>query len=129
MAAGIYDIVIEQGADWELVFVWKDGDATPYDLSGWAAQMQVRKDYASKAKVFDLTTENSRIVLNFQPGQVAITIPAELSRLVTVSSADLAWKDGKRGVAFEYDLELTNADGKTKRLLQGAAFFIPEVTR
>lgn len=129
MAAGIYDIIIEQGADWELVFVWKDKDGNPYDLTGWTAQMQLRKDYASKAKVFDLTTDNDRIAVNLQPGQVAITIPAELSRLVAVNSADLFWKDGKQGVAFDYDLELINPAGKTKRLLQGAVFFIPEVTR
>lgn len=129
MAAGIYNIVIEQGADWELAFVWKDGNDVPYPLTSYTAQMQVRKTFASKDKVFDLTTENGRIVLNTTPGHVAITIPSALSRAVAVKEADLAWKDGKKGVAFEYDIELTNAAGKTKRLLQGSAFFIPEVTR
>lgn len=129
MAAGIYNIVIEQGADWELAFVWKDNANVPYDLTGYTAQMQVRKTFASKDKVFDLTTENNRIVLNTEPGHVAITISSALSRAVAVSAADLAWKDGKKGATFEYDIELTNPGGKIKRLMQGSAFFIPEVTR
>ena len=129
MAAGIYNIVIEQGTDWELAFVWKGGDGEPYSLAGWSAQMQVRKTFASKDKVFDLSTDNGRIVLNATPGHVSVTIPAALSRAVTVHASDLTWKDGKKGATFEYDIELTNLGSKTKRLLQGVAFFIPEVTR
>lgn len=129
MSAGIYNITIEQGADWRLLFVWKDQAGNPHNLTGWTARMQVRETVDSKTALFDLTTENGQIAIGNENGTVEIKIPAAMSQEVKANPKNLVWQDGKQGVSFSYDLELIDTQGIVTRLLQGAAFFVPEVTR
>lgn len=129
MSAAIYNVTVEQGADWRLLFVWKNQANIPYNLAGYSARMQVRETFDAKTVLFNLTTANGRISLGGSNGTVEITIPAEMSQGVTAKRSALSWQDGKQGVTFEYDLELTAPTEKVTRLLQGAAFFVPEVTR
>lgn len=129
MSAGIYNVTIEQGADWRLLFVWKDNTGEPHDLSGWTGRMQVRETLAGKSALLNLTTENGQITLGGADGTVEVTIPAAMSQEVKPNLSKLSWQDGKQGVSFAYDLELIDPAGKVTRLLQGAAFFVPEVTR
>lgn len=129
MAAGIHNIIIEQGTDWRLAFIWKDSSGNPYPLNGWAARMQVRQTFNSKAVIFDLSTENGAISLGASNGIVDINIASQATQAVAINPASLSWQDGRQGVTFEYDLEMIDADSKVKRLLQGAVFFVPEVTK
>ncbi len=129
MAAGLYDILIEQGADWNLTLTWRDTLGNPMNLAGYTARMQVRETWASKAKVFDLTTENGLITLGENNGVVAMRIPAALSAAVTVSPAKVSWAEGKQAQQMVFDVELIHTDGTVTRLLQGSALFVPEVTR
>lgn len=129
MAAGIHNIIIEQGTDWRLAFIWKDKDGNPYPLNGWSARMQVRQAFNSKAVIFDLSTANGSISLGESSGMVDINLAAQASQSVAINPASLSWQDGRQGVTFEYDLEMIDADSKVKRLLQGAVFFVPEVTK
>lgn len=130
MAAGLYDITIEQGADFNLSFVWKQKDGTPHNLTGCHARMQIRESVAAKAKIFDLSTDNGKISFTIPTaGVVSVNIPATLSASVTVAQTKLVWKSEKQGVVFAYDLEIVQSDGVVRRLLQGSAFFVPEVTR
>lgn len=128
MAAGIYDIIIEQGADWRLVLTWKDEAGNALDLTGYKARMQVRETYASKVKVFELTTENDRIVLPGD-GVIELTIPAAASAAVAINPAKTAWIDGKQAQQLVFDLEMIAPDNAVTRLIQGAALFVPEVTK
>lgn len=128
MAAGIYDIIIEQGADWRLVLTWKDEAGAPVNLTGYTARMQVRETYASKVKVFDLTTENGRITLPGD-GVIELAIPASVSAAVAINPAKTAWIDGKQAQQLVFDIEMVAPSGAVTRLLQGAALFVPEVTK
>lgn len=129
MAAGIYDIIIEQGADWRLVITWKDAEGAPVNLTGYTARMQVRESFASKVKVFDLTTENNLIALAAADGTITMHLPAAVSAAVVVNPAKAAWVDGKQALQLVFDLEMIAADGAVTRLIQGAALFVPEVTK
>ena len=42
MAAGIYDIIIEQGATFTLSATWKDSAGAAINLTSYSARMQVR---------------------------------------------------------------------------------------
>ena len=129
MAAGIYDILIEQGADWRLFFAYKNADGLPVNLAGYTARMQVRESATGRTKLFELTTENGRIFIDGPNGTVEVTIPASLSQPLVIDPKKLAWIDGKMVLQWVYDLELLSPDGHVTRLLQGAAHFTPEVTR
>lgn len=129
MAAGIYDIVIEQGADWRLVITWKDANSNPMNLTGYQARMQVRESFASKVKVFDLTTENGRITLDAANGIVTMHMDAAVTAGAVINPAKTAWIDGKQAQQLVFDLEMIAQDGAVTRLIQGAALFVPEVTK
>ena len=129
MAAGLYDILIEQGADWNLTLTWRDELGNPMNLAGYTARMQVRETFASKVKVFDLTTENGLITLDPPNGLVSLRIPAAVSAAVPVIPAKTAWVDGKLAQQLVFDMEMIDGQGGVTRLLQGSALFVPEVTR
>lgn len=129
MSAGIYNITIEQGADWHLYFVWRNAISEPRDLSGWSARMQIRETVASKTPLVALGTEDGSIMLGNTSGTVSISLPASLTQPIKINPASLVWQDGKQGVPLVYDLEMIDPEGVVKRLLQGGVFFVPEVTR
>lgn len=129
MAAGLYDITIEQGADWNLSMTWRDATGQPVNLTGYTGRMQVRETFASKVKVFDLTTENGLITLDPPNGLVSLRIPAAVSAAVPVIPAKTAWVDGKLAQQLVFDLEMIDQAGVVTRLIQGAALFVPEVTK
>lgn len=123
MSAGKLNLTIEQGATWHRRLTWKTGDpATPVDLTGFTARMQVRAaaDVESEEVepgdvLVELTTENSRITLTPEEGRIELDIDA-------VTTADI------EAVEAVYDLELVNGPTVT-RLVQGAALISAEVTR
>ena len=115
MAAGIYDILIEQGATFTMNATWKDSNDAPINLSGYSARMQIRETFDSTATLVSLAS-GSGITLGGTLGTIAVTI------------ADTVTKDlPVRGCV--YDLELVSSGGVVTRLLQGSVTISPEVTR
>ena len=115
MAAGQYNINIEQGSTLDIPVVWKSSDGVPINLTGYTARMQIRRTKADPSILYELTTENGRLSIDGPQGKVTIRIPA-------ADSAGFTWR---RGV---YDLEMVSGDAVT-RLLEGAVTVSPEVTR
>lgn len=115
MAAADYDLLIEQGATFELSIVWKDNADTPIDISGYSARMQIRKTYDTEP-VISLTSElGGGITIGGVDGTIDITIPATITDDIEI----------RRG---RYDLELELA-GVVTRLIQGAVDISREVTK
>lgn len=115
MSAGIYDIIIEQGATFQMTLTWKDNAGSPIDLSGYSARMQVRTSYEAEETLVSLTSAGGDIVLGGALGTIAITIAASVTQGLQIDEA-------------VYDLELVNGLTVT-RLLQGKATVSREVTR
>lgn len=116
MAAATHDILIEQGATFQLNLVWKDSLGAPINLTGYTARMQVRQKIADAAPLLSFTTENGAITLGGTAGTIAIVGLATLTDALTVKS----------GV---YDLELVSGGGIVTRLIEGAVTISPQVTR
>lgn len=115
MAAGLYDITIEQGATFQMNLTWKDSTGTPVNLTGYTARMQVRENYEAESTLVSLTSTGGDIVLGGVLGTIAITIAASATQSLQLDEA-------------VYDLELVNGTTVT-RLLQGKAVISREVTR
>jgi hypothetical protein len=136
MAAGIYNLAIEQGSTFIRVFVWNTGgcgcdcgcstesacscsglsSATPVNLTGYSADMQIRQTISSPTILYEASTAGGEIVLGGVLGTITLTIPA-------VDTAAFAFTKGV------YDLQLTSGGDIVTRLLQGAVTVSPEVTR
>lgn len=117
MAAGIYDITIEQGANLSLPLTWKDGNGDPVDITGYSARMQIRENFDSDDFIVSLTSDaGGGIMLGGAAGTVTIAMSAALT-------ASLAQVDAV------YDLELISVSGFVTRLTQGRVFISREVTR
>jgi hypothetical protein len=130
MSAGIYNLTIEQGTDWRLLFVWKDNAGDSRDLTDYSARLQIRETIDSKLALLSASTDDGTILLGGVDGTVEINFSENLTKAVKINPALFGlWQDGKEGALFVYDLEIIDSTGKVRRLLQGAVFFVPEVTR
>lgn len=114
MSAGIYKMLCEQGATFQLVLTWRDGDGNAVNMDGFTGKMQVRKSKTAEDAVLTLSTDDGSIVLNDQ-GEIALLASA-------LQTAEL--KEGQ----YVYDIEI-NTGSTIVRLLEGAFVVNGEVTR
>lgn len=117
MAAGRYDITIEQGATFKRTLYWKDSADSPIDLTGYSARMRV-KDKVGGTTILNLTTSNGGI-------QLATPAAGRIDLLATAGQTEQIKQ--KKGV---YDLELVSpsATPEVTRVVQGTVTISREVT-
>lgn len=114
MAAGRYNIIIEQGASFSKSLSLTDSDSLPWDLSGYSqVRGQIRRHYNSESAA-------ATFVLAINGDGTAGTISWGLSPAQTLSleAAD-----------HLYDIELVADDGEVTRLLEGTVTVRPNITR
>jgi len=114
MAAGTYDIVIDQGSDYTLEITIKDDTTTVSDLTGYEARAQLRPKKASSTLTATFTCT---IADDPTTGKIEMTLSNSVSKDIAAGS-------------YYYDLEIyTFGDAIVKRILQGSATVTQEVTR
>lgn len=123
MAAGNYDILVEQGATFEQTLTIEDPDGEPIDLTGATCRGQIRKTYSDLKKLADIQVE---IVSPATDGKMLMKITSDQTKAIPVEKAE---SSAKKTTDYVYDLELTEASGSITRLLEGLAKISPEVTR
>lgn len=139
MPAKTIDLLIEQGATFDLDFTWMDtvvaSDGTTSnvakDLTGCTARMQVRTGY-DRDVLLEATTEDTitgdgaQITLGAD-GTVAVLISATVTDVAPIyATPEGQARFRKRGV---YDLEVQWPDGRVDRVLEGKVTFSPNITR
>jgi hypothetical protein len=122
MAAGTYDVYMEQGSTLRIQFVYGTSTLpvpvsvqTPYNLTGCSAKAQFREKYGFPV-LLELSTVTGEIVLGGALGTIDITATAVQTDTVLV-------RKGK------WDLELTYADLTVKRILMGTFYNSLAITR
>ena len=112
MAAGKYDIVIDQGSDFAIQ-IQIEQDGSNVNLSTHSARAQLRPTPTSST----LTETFTCTVTNATQGKLTMSL---------TNSATANISAGK----YYYDLELVNSSSSTvTRLIEGVARVTPEVTR
>lgn len=111
MAAGTYNLTIEQGVDLALQIAVKDASGTTYSLAGSSVSAQIRDDYNG-----NLLANFSAVTNTGTTGTLALTLSA-------VTAANLPLSGGK------WDLLLTTSAGTKIRLLAGNVTVSGEVTK
>ena len=112
-------LTILKGSTFSQLVTWKTGDpATPVDLTGCTARMQIRSDIDSPDVLAEFTTENGGIELGGTDGTIRYGI------MTATETAAIDWEGGT------YDLEIVFADDVTvQKKIKGAVVVVPEVTR
>jgi hypothetical protein len=111
MAAGTYDIVIDQGSDFALKLDLSNADGA-ISLAGYSARAQMRPTPTSDT----LSATFTCTILDAASGSMRIA-------LTNGTTAGLT--PGK----YYYDVEIVSGGGAVTRLIQGIARVTPEVTR
>lgn len=116
--AGLYNVTIDQGADWFLDVTYEDPSGTPINLQGYTAALQIRSLPSSATAALTLTTENGGIAITANTGLVAIHATSEQTGAIDEGD-------------YVYDLDITSPAPGTvvTRLIQGQAVVSAQVTR
>lgn len=105
------NLFIDQGTDFYAIIDVTDTDDNPFDLTGYTAYSQMRKNYASST-AYDFTC-----VDNNSAGQIELTMPSSIT------------KDLEPG-RYMYDVEIVyDASGDVTRVAEGIVTVNPGITR
>jgi hypothetical protein len=115
MSAATTNLIIDQGATWEITFTYKNASGSAINLTEYTAALQLRTNYDAASPSLSLTSPSGGIVLGGTAGTIAITASA------TQTGALVAGE-------YVYDLEITTGT-KVTRLVQGRITVTPQVTR
>lgn len=114
MSAAVNNIIIEQGTTWYLGLILKKSNGIPVNLTGYSARGQIRRSHKKDEVVLAEFTVD--IDPKVKTGKIALSLSEEQTTALTFTTA-------------VYDVELIDANGIVKRLIQGKVTLSPEVTR
>ena len=125
MAAGKYNLLIEQGATYQVEIQYKDSAGVAVDLTGYSGKLQIRPSIGSPIAYICLSSslQPDGTGLNFS-GSYGTTPPTSGSIGIYISAISSSLLTFDTGV---YDLEITSGSFTT-RLLQGNVQLSKEVT-
>ncbi len=116
--AGIWDLIIEQGATLERYYRWEDSDGSPRSLTDYSLRMIIRATIGSTALATSLG--GTPTITLSKPGAVGVI-------KVLISSVNTAALDFTRGV---YDIEAfdTSSPVVVHRIVEGKVTLNKEIT-
>jgi hypothetical protein len=125
MSAGQHDIIIEQGATFDMTLTLKDSLGVAIDLTSHTFRGKVRKSISEAVAVADFTftklTQSGATL-----GKVRVTMAATVTAAIEVPKSRIADRELTKML---YDIESEIPDGTVYRWIEGAALISPEVTR
>lgn len=104
------NLYIDQGTDFSAVIDVTDVDDNPYDLSGFTAASQMRKNYASQTS-FDFVAETLG-----DTGKITLSMSNSVTNEI---------EPGR----YLYDVEITSSEGTITRVVEGIVIVSPGITR
>jgi len=110
MAAGTYNLTVEQGVDLTLQVNVQDGTGATYSLAGSTAAAQIRDTYNG-----NLLASFSVVTNTGTPGVMALSLSATSAAALPLAKS-------------YYDVKLVTSAGTTVRLVQGAVSVSGRVT-
>lgn len=114
--AVVYNLEIDQGADWFFNVTYEQPAGTPVNITGYSADFAMRATPQNATAVLELSTGGNGITINGSQGIVQLHATSEQTAAIV------------EGTYF-YDLIITSQSNIVTRLVQGQAFVSAEVTR
>jgi len=111
MAAGVYNLSIEQGASWEISLEVDVSAGTDMNLTDYTFASKIARSHYDEDAV---------------PMGISILNASEGKFKVYLTPAQTALLDNS--IEYSYDVEITSLAGEVTRLIQGRATISPGVT-
>lgn len=121
MAAGRYDLAIEQGATFTRDCTWQNSNGTPVDLTNYTITGKLRRRASDKVALVSFTCTVTSALL----GQFSFSLTAAQTASLPTAQSNNAEKELLECV---YDIEATTGS-TVDRLMEGIAYISPEVTK
>lgn len=122
MAAGVLDLLIEQGSTFTrtVTVTGPVPNLTPVDLTGYTARGQIRETAQSATIVVSFTC----VVSDPTNGVITVSLTDEQTSAIPATGAKYS-----NYQTYYYDIEIESAGGIVTRLLNGKVSVSPEVTK
>jgi hypothetical protein len=125
MAAGTYDILIEQGATFSIILSLKDENFVAIDLTGLTFRGYIKKAFTDTAREAEFNFEPLNQNDAATKGKVKVSLtPAQTAAMTTNATGT-----NRAITTMVYDIESQSVLGEVTRWLQGEAKISPEVTK
>lgn len=121
MAAGRYDLTIEQGATFSRQVTWQNQDGSAVNLTGYSIAGKLRRRTSDKQPIVAFTCT----VTDAANGIFTFSLTATQTASLPVSHGETAEKELLECV---YDIEAT-VSSTVYRILEGIAYISPEATK
>ena len=116
MAATVYNLTVEQGVPFGIIFTVKNENGSNKDLTGYTARMQFRPYPSSTTLSLSATTENSKIILNTVNSTCEIALTEADTTALILNQ-------------YWYDIELVSSTNIPLRLTEGIVTLKFQVTK
>ena len=108
MAAGIYNLSIEQGSSWELRMAIDSSEGVELNIAGYTFDAKIARSYYDEAPI----TINT-LIINAATGTIKLSLTP--SQTTTLDSA----------IEYIYDVDMESPSGTITRLMEGRASISP----
>jgi len=125
MAAGTYDILIEQGATFSIILSLKDENFVAIDLTGLEFRGYVKKAFTDVSTEAEFSFEILDQDEEATKGKVKVSLSATQTSAMTTNATGIS----RNITTMVYDIESESIEGEVTRWLQGEAKVSPEVTK
>jgi hypothetical protein len=124
MAAGVCNLLIQQGETFSRLITIKDGQTVPQpiNLTGYTARASVRP-------TADSTTITCAFLCTFDPDRATGKITISLTDTQTSAIPTTGKTAYDKYAKYQWDMEIVDSLGSVIRLLNGGVEVSPEVTR
>jgi len=124
MSAGVHNILIEQGATFQLSLTMRDETGTAINLTGQSFRGWIKESFTDVAAIATFTCTLLDQSDPATVGKVVISLSATITEALPAQGKGTVRTITK----MVYDIESEDGDGVVIRWLQGEANISPEVT-
>lgn len=109
-----HDMVLYQGKTVAFSLTW--GGASPIDVTGYDARMQIRASKSSSSAIAEFTVANSRVSVGTTNGLISFSMTAADSAALSAGN-------------YVYDIEVIDTSNAVLLAMSGACKIVGEVTK
>ena len=118
--AVVNDILVNQGADYDIQLTIKDNTGTVVDITGYSFLARIKESAESSTALAKFTQQE----VDYKNGQVRLHLESDDTSAIDTSGD--SYSDTSQ---YYYDVLMSDNDGNTTRILNGSAYISPGISQ